>query len=170
MEEASKTTGINLEEYIIKDKDLEKWQFLKGGKRIPRKRPDGTEYFYTEGNMAFPENPELPSRTMLTSEGTTNRSSHAVYDNNIDAIRKITEVEAELLQMFPANWTDTGMTSRQRYFMMGNALVTGIISRLEYKLRNIILKEKQKWKIFIYFKLKRIRIKYEIVKSIRRFC
>src|SRR5699024_11175498 len=80
-------------------------------------------------------------RTLLTSEGTDNRSSHAVYDKDLDKIRKITEVEAELIQMFPANWTNTGMTSRQRYFMMGNALVTGIINRIEPKLRDIIINE-----------------------------
>ncbi len=131
----------NLENYIITGESLEKWKYLKGAKRIPRIKPNGSEYFYSEGNMSFPEDLDLPSRTMLTSEGTVNRSSHVVYDESINKNRKITEIEAELLQMFPPNWTNTGMTSRQRYFMMGNALVTGIISSLENKLKNIILEE-----------------------------
>ena len=42
--------------------------------------------------------------------------------------------------MFPPNWTDT-MPKRNRYFMMGNALVTGIISRLEPTLKKIIENE-----------------------------
>ena len=42
--------------------------------------------------------------------------------------------------MFPANWTNT-MPDRNRFFMMGNALVTGIISRLEPQLREIIENE-----------------------------
>lgn len=88
--------------------------------------------------MSFPDSLDLPSRTMLTSESSVNRSTHIVYDKHLDKNRKITEVEAELLQMFPPNWTNTGMTRRQRYFMMGNALVTGVITKLEDKLKNII--------------------------------
>lgn len=88
--------------------------------------------------MSFPENLEEPARTMLTSEGTINRSSHIIYDSS--KYRILTPVECELIQMFPPNWTNT-MSKRNRYFMMGNALVTGIISRLEPKLKEIIEKE-----------------------------
>lgn len=49
----------------------------------------------------------------------------------------LTPIECELIQMFPMNWTNT-MIEKRRYFMMGNALVTGIISRIEPLLRNII--------------------------------
>lgn len=91
--------------------------------------------------MSFPENVDEPARTMLTSEGTTNRSSHIIYDKDIEKYRILTPVECELIQMFPPNWTDT-MPRRNRYFMMGNALVTGIISRLEPRLKEIISNEK----------------------------
>ena len=138
IEIATKFQGTELEEYEIVGEALEKWEYLKGAKRIPRIRPDGTEYFYSEGSMSCPDSLELPGRTMLTSESSVNRSSHIVYDKNLDRNRKITEIEAELLQMFPVNWTNTGMTKRQRYFMMGNALVTGIVARLEPKLKKII--------------------------------
>lgn len=131
----------DLEEYIIRDEELEKWEYLKGSKKIERKKPDGTKYYYSEGTMSFPDSLELPARTMLTSENTVNRSSHVVYDKRIENFRKITEVEAELLQMFPPNWTNTNMSKRQRYFMMGNALVTGVINKLEPKLKMIISKE-----------------------------
>jgi len=43
--------------------------------------------------------------------------------------------------MFPPNWTNTGMTKRQRYFMMGNALVTGILTKINKKLVEAIKKE-----------------------------
>ena len=141
IEIATNYQGINLENYVITEDTFDKWKYLKGSKKIPRKKPDGSEYFYSEGSMSFPDSLDLPSRTMLTSEGSLNRSTHLVYDSNLDKIRKITEIEAELLQMFPPNWTNTGMTSRQRYFMMGNALVTGIVSALENKLKNIVLSE-----------------------------
>ena len=90
--------------------------------------------------MAFPENMEEPARTMLTSEGTVNRSSHIIYDKKEKDYRILTEIECEMIQMFPPNWTDT-MPKRNRYFMMGNALVTGIISRLEPILKEIIENE-----------------------------
>lgn len=131
MENAKKHQNRDINKYVLKGTELEKWEYLKGAKKIPRIKPNGEEYFYSEGNMSFPDALDKPGRTMLTSESSVNRSSHVVYDKDINATRKITEVEAELMQTFPPNWTDTGMTNRQRYFMMGNALVTEIVSRLE---------------------------------------
>ena len=130
----------NLENYIVKNDKLEKWKYLKGAKRIERKSSTGHSYIYSEGSMAFPENLNEPARTMLTSEGTTNRSSHIIFDKKIKEYRILTPIECELIQMFPINWTNT-MPTRNRYFMMGNALVTGIISRIEPLLKEIIEKE-----------------------------
>lgn len=130
-----------LVEFVVEDEKLEKWKYLKGSKRIERTSANGHKYIYSEGAMSFPENIDEPARTMLTSEGTTNRSSHIIYDKDINKYRILTPVECELIQMFPPNWTDT-MPRRNRYFMMGNALVTGIISRLEPRLKEIILNEK----------------------------
>lgn len=138
IEESKKYNISNLEEYFVKEEQLEKWKYLKGGKKIERKTKTGHSYIYSEGSMAFPEKMEEPARTMLTSEGTLNRSSHIVYDRK--KYRILTEIECEMIQMFPPDWTDT-MPKRNRYFMMGNALVTGIISRLEPTLRNIIENE-----------------------------
>jgi DNA (cytosine-5)-methyltransferase 1 len=78
---------------------------------------------------------------MLTSEATTNRSTHVVKDKCTGRLRKITPIEAERLNCFPDNWTNTGMTTRQRYFMMGNALVTGIIKILGKELEKIFNEE-----------------------------
>lgn len=141
IERAKKYQEIDLEEYVVEGKELEKWEYLKGSKKIERTSKSGHKYTFSEGKMSFPDPLDLPSRTMLTSESSVNRSSHIVYDKDLNKNRKITEIEAELLQMFPANWTNTGMTRKQRYFMMGNALVTGIISKLEDKLKQIIRKE-----------------------------
>lgn len=136
----SKEFNSNIEKYIIDDSKIEKWKYLKGGKRIERVSNTGHKYIYSEGAMAFPENLDSPARTMLTSESTLNRSSHIIFDENLKKYRTLTPVEAEKIQMFPANWTDT-MPDRNRFFMMGNALVTGIISRLEPRLREIIENE-----------------------------
>ncbi len=139
--DVAKEYNPSLDEFVVEDEKLEKWKYLKGSKRIERTSANGHKYIYSEGSMSFPENIDEPARTMLTSEGTTNRSSHIIYDKDIEKYRILTPVECELIQMFPPNWTDT-MPRRNRYFMMGNALVTGIISRLEPRLKEIISNEK----------------------------
>ena len=81
------------------------------------------------------------TRTMLTSESSVNRSTHVVQDPLTMRNRLITPVEAERINSFPDNWTNTGMTERKRYFMMGNALVTGIPGIISKYLANIIENE-----------------------------
>lgn len=117
---------------------LEKMRYLKGAKKIERLRPNGEPYIYSEGPIPFPDSLDEPGRTMLTSEGTINRSTHIIKDQAI--FRALKPEEAEALQMFPLGWTNT-MTTKQRFFMMGNALVTGVINRLEPHLRKVIERE-----------------------------
>lgn len=127
-----------LDKYILTGKKLEKFEYLRGGKKILRIRPDGTEYYYSEGSMSEYDSLDLPGRTMLTSEGSVNRSTHIIPDKETGELRLLTPIEAERLQSFPDNWTNTGMPENRRYFMMGNALVTKVINRLEPVLREII--------------------------------
>ena len=92
--------------------------------------------------MSFPEPLDKPGRTMLTSEGTTNRSSHVVEDPQTKRLRIITPVEAERLNGFPDNWT-AGMSERMRYFCMGNALVVGLIERMGQRILDIEAEDKE---------------------------
>ncbi len=131
-----KRTGLN--EYFLTDSQDEKFKFLKGAKKIPRTKPNGESYLYSEGGMSYPDDLSSPGRTMLTSEASVNRSTHIIEDFETKKNRFITPVEAERLQAFPDNWTNTGMPKNRRYFMMGNALVTQIISNLEVRLNTII--------------------------------
>ena len=78
---------------------------------------------------------------MLTSEGSTNRSSHIVEDPQTGRIRILTPVETERIQGFDDNWTNTGMPERFRYFCMGNALVVPMVTRMGKKLSHIIENE-----------------------------
>ncbi|WP_407424061.1 DNA (cytosine-5-)-methyltransferase [Methanobrevibacter sp.] len=130
------------EKYIITEESLKKWKYLKGSKKLERKKPNGETYCYSEGAIAFPDHLDAPARTMLTSEGTTNRSSHIIaVDEENDIYRILTPVETERIQMFPDNWTNIeskAMTERRRYFMMGNALVVGVVERLGKYLEEIV--------------------------------
>jgi DNA (cytosine-5)-methyltransferase 1 len=78
---------------------------------------------------------------MLTSESTLNRSSHIIADPQTGRMRVLTPVEAERLNGFDANWTNTGMPERMRYFCMGNALVVPMVTRMGRTLDTIIARE-----------------------------
>jgi DNA (cytosine-5)-methyltransferase 1 len=117
------------EKYYLKDSAIEKFEYLKGPKKIERTAASGHKYIFSEGGMSFPEPLDKPGRTMLTSEGTVNRSSHVVSDPETNRIRILTPVECERLNGFPDHWTE-GMSERMRYFCMGNALVVGLIERM----------------------------------------
>lgn len=117
---------------------LEKWERLKGAKKIPRIRPNGEPYVFSEGGMCFPDDLEKPSRTMLTSESSVNRSSHVIKDYATGRLRLLTPEECEILNGFPANWTNTGMPEKFRYFTMGNALVVPIVTKIGKRLLEIM--------------------------------
>lgn len=125
------------ERFYVDDEELVKWKEAKGAKRLTRKHRDGTPYVYSEGAIPFPDNLDIAGRTMLTSEGTLNRSSHLIQDPQTGRYRILTPVECERLNGFPDGWTDTGMTDRQRYFTMGNALVVPLIERMGKRLIKI---------------------------------
>ena len=132
--------NVDEEFYITEDKKP-KWVYLKGAKKIPRKTKDGHEYVFSEGPVAFPDPWDRPGRTMLTSESTLNRSTHVVTDPGTGRLRLITPVEAERMQGFDDNWTNSGMPKRMRYFCMGNALVVPMVTRMGEILDNIIINE-----------------------------
>ena len=130
------------DKFYITNEKMPKWTYLKGAKKIPRKSADGHEYMFSEGPIAFPDPWDRPGRTMLTSESTLNRSTHVVSDPETGRLRLLTPVEAERLQGFDDEWTNTGMPDRMRYFCMGNALVVPMITRMGRVLDTIIAEEK----------------------------
>lgn len=134
--------GITIKDHMLTGEHIAKFEKLRGSKKIPRKKPNGEVYYYSEGSMSPFDSLDLPARTMLTSERSTNRSTHIIMDPQFNSLRYLTPLEAERLQDFPDNWTNTGMSTNRRFFMMGNALVTGIIERLEVELAIIIENEK----------------------------
>lgn len=145
-----KETPTPLKDIIEKDvpkeyylnKNLDKWQYLKGAKKIIRTSKTGHSYQYSEGPISFPDSIEQPARTMLTSESSLNRSTHVIEDPQTGDLRLLTPLEAERIQGFEDNWTNTGMPEKTRYFCMGNALVVPMVTRMEKTLSKIFEAEK----------------------------
>lgn len=125
------------EHFYISEDQMEKWNYMKGAKSVPRKTKDGFEYTFSEGPIAFPDPLDRPARTMLTSEGTANRSTHIILDPCTGRKRRLTPLECERINGFPDGWTGTGMPERQRYFIMGNALVVPLIEKMGQRLLEI---------------------------------
>lgn len=117
-------------EFFINDDELEKWKYQKGAKSFERvNRTTGHKYTYSEGSMSFPDSLEKPSRTIITAEGgaSASRFKHVVFVNN--RYRRLIPLELERLNMFPDNHT-FGASDTKRAFLMGNALVIGVVERI----------------------------------------
>lgn len=117
-------------QYFISPESLGRWEYLKGAKKEPRKARNGFEYVYSEGPVAFPDDVDKPSRTILTSEGGSgpSRMKHVVRGDS-GKLRRLVPDELDALQCFPKGWTE-GMSDNRRAFCMGNALVTEIPHRI----------------------------------------
>jgi len=119
------------EHFFIPNEKLEQWRYLKGAKREERKARNGHRYFYTEGAIPFPDPLDQPSRTILTGEGgaTPSRFKHVIQADD-GRYRRLIPMELERLNGFPDDWTNTSMSDGRRAFMMGNALVVGLVTRV----------------------------------------
>ena len=131
------------EDYFISDTELPKWQYEKGAKKINRVSKEGYEYVFSEGGMAFPDPLDKPSRTMITGEGGSapSRFKHVVQTKS-GRYRRLIPIELERLNMFPDNHTyHPEVTDGRRAFLMGNALVCGIVEQIGKSLYRFIYGE-----------------------------
>ena len=118
-------------QFFVDEAELEQWKGLKGAKSIRRiSKATGLEYTYDEGSIPFPDPTNRPSRTILTGEGgrAPSRFKHLIQTKS-GRFRRLTPRELEKLNGFPPDWT-AGMSDGQRAFMMGNALVVGLVERI----------------------------------------
>lgn len=124
------------ESFYISPEDLPKWEYQKSGKTLIRTNAEGFQYKYSEGGMAFPDYLDRASRTIITGEGGSgpSRFKHVVLTKS-GRFRRLTPIELERLNMFPDNHTE-GASDLRRAFLMGNALVTGIIEKIGYVILN----------------------------------
>ena len=128
------------EEFFISDEELPKWQYEKGAKKINRVSKEGYEYVFSEGGMAFPDYLDKPSRTMITGEGgnAPSRFMHVVQTPS-GRYRRLIPIELERLNMFPDNHTlHAEVSDGRRAFLMGNALVCGVVQEVGKSLYKFI--------------------------------
>ena len=131
------------EEFFISDEELPKWQYEKGAKKINRVSKEGYEYVFSEGGMAFPDYLDKPSRTMITGEGGSapSRFKHVIQTPS-GRYRRLIPIELERLNMFPDNHTyHPEVSDGRRAFLMGNALVCGIVEIIGKSLYRAIYDE-----------------------------
>lgn len=120
------------EEFFIPSEEVPKWEYEKGAKKISRVSKEGYEYVFSEGGMAFPDHLDKPSRTMITGEGGSapSRFKHVVKTKS-GRYRRLVPIELERLNMFPDNHTSHAEVSDgKRAFLMGNALVCGVVEAI----------------------------------------
>ena len=131
------------EDFFISDEDLPKWQYEKGAKKINRVSKQGYEYVFSEGGMAFPDYLDQPSRTIITGEGGTapSRFKHVIKTKS-GRYRRLLPIELERMNMFPDNHTyHPEVSDGRRAFLMGNALVCGIVEQIGKSLYQFIYDE-----------------------------
>ena len=131
------------DEFFISNDELPKWQYEKGAKKINRISKDGYEYVFSEGGMAFPDYLDKPSRTMITGEGGSapSRFKHVVQTLS-GRYRRLIPIELERLNMFPDNHTyHPEVSDGRRAFLMGNALVCGVVEIIGKNLYRAIYSE-----------------------------
>ena len=141
------TLGDNLvdeefvpEEFFISDEDVKKWEYEKGAKKIERTSKEGFSYIFSEGGMAFPDYLDKPSRTIITGEGgaAASRFKHVVLTPS-GRYRRLIPIELERLNMFPDNHTShADVSDGRRAFLMGNALVCGVVRNIGQSLYRFI--------------------------------
>lgn len=126
--------------FFIPISDIARWEYEKGAKKIERTSKEGYKYIFSEGGMSFPDALDCPSRTIITGEGGTSpsRFKHVIRTPS-GRYRRLIPLELERLNMFPDNHTyHPDVNDGRRAFLMGNALVCGIIQRMGQSLYRFI--------------------------------
>lgn len=130
--------------YLTPEKEA-KFAELKRGFRTIKVSRTGHEYPYGMGGIAFPDSLDKPARTMVTSEHTVSRMTHVIEDPGNGKLRLISPEESEKINTFPNGWTNIeGITSSNRYFTMGNALVVDLVKEIGEAIQSLIKEENLK--------------------------
>ena len=131
-------------EFYVDKEALKRWKAEKGGYTRTRTTKDGFSYDISFGKMDLYDRLDEPSRTIITAEGgkSVSRMKHLIQTKSGKS-RRLIPLELERLNMFPDNFTSIGINDygedynlldTKRAFLMGNAMVTGIVEQLGKKL------------------------------------
>lgn len=150
-----KSDGKIDEMFFITELELKRWENAKKAEQIQRiglNRETGQrdfEYNFSVGKMSTFDSLNKPFRTIITSEGgkSPSRTKHlikvqdskgGIYETGM---RRLTPLELERANCFPDNFTShPELTDSKRAFLMGNALVIGVVERIRDSIiRNINL-------------------------------
>ena len=118
--------------FYLDEPTIARWAEAKGAKSVARVAASGFAYTFSEGAMPFPDPLDRPCRTVITSEGgrAVARTKHVIRDAT-GQLRRLTPDELDELTGFPRGFTAlAGVSDAQRAFLMGNALVTGVVARI----------------------------------------
>lgn len=139
------------DDYFIDKYELKKWENAKGAskkERVGLNRETGLKdfvYNFSVGKMSTFDALNRPIRTVITSEGgrTPSRTKHLIQIPQSMAkdyevgMRRLTPLELERANCFPDNFTKhDGISDNRRAFLMGNALVIGVIERIRNSIIN----------------------------------
>ena len=125
---------------------ITRWKKLTKNHKAIFEKNIGTNhgvYRYNEGKIGR-DDVSKPSRTVVTAEigRSPSRSRHLFEYEGI--IRRLQPIECERLNQFPDQWTkifdkkNKPIPDSKRGFMMGNALVIGIIHRLREPIKELL--------------------------------
>lgn len=132
--------------YFLTPAEFEAWKKAKQTRKVHRRTKKNYSYTFAEGPLPCPDRLDRSARTILTNEGSRvpNRTTHVVMDPKQHLPRLLTPEECELLMGFPTGWTSAYPSARQfetpdrwRYFMMGNALVVGLVEKMGKRLTEL---------------------------------
>ena len=132
------------DEYYVNKTALKAWKKEKGGYTRTRTTKEGFTYDISFGKMDLYDRLDEPSRTIITAEGgkSVSRMKHLIQTED-GRSRRLIPLELERLNMFPDNFTKIGIDNNgeeydlldtRRAFLMGNAMVTGIVQKIGSKL------------------------------------
>ena len=130
----------DLYQELTKEYNTDYWMESRSNKGYKLGVQEGIIYNYTAGKMAFPDSLLNPSRTVVTAEigRSVSRMRH-IIEYSEGKYRRLMPVELERLNGFPSDWTKVGgVSDSRRGFLMGNALVVGIVERLAEPLADLL--------------------------------
>ena len=125
---------------LTKAYDSGKWKGSRANEGYLEGVARGIVYEYSAGAMSYPDPLDKPSRTIVTAEiGRSASRMRHVIEFEEGRFRRLMPIELERLNMFPDDWTKIdGISDSRRGFLMGNALVVGIVGGLSGPLANLI--------------------------------